>query len=458
MNSSPSIDTAGAEPEPLDVLRRVSILVVDDEPGMRNFLRRALEKRCALLELADSVENAEQLRSRFHFDLLIVDIRLPGQSGIQWLERLRAGGIHTDVIFISAYADLEMAVAALRAGAADFILKPFRMDYILASVQRCLERRAVLRENALLRRQAQQPGSGIVGRSDAIRELYGVVERVATTSAIVLIEGETGTGKELFARAIHERSGRAGAFVAVNCGSIAPDLLESELFGHTRGAFTGAQSAREGLFVYADQGTLFLDEIAELPMALQSKLLRALEERSVRPVGADREVRVDARVVAATNRNLHEAVEHGEFRKDLFYRLNVLSIHVPALRARREDVAPLVQHFNESLAGELGLRPIAFGEEDLDKLRRYDWPGNVRELRNVIERALLLGELPSECCNVEPAATTEQPAGYPAQWSLAEVQLHHLRSALEAANGNKSAAARTLGISRKTLERKLRGA
>ncbi len=458
MQTSPatSADTEGVTSP---ALRKTAILVVDDEPGMRNFLQRALQPECALLEVADSVDTGEALRRRFHFDLLIVDIRLPGRSGIEWLEQLRAEGVRTDVIFISAFADLDMAVAALRAGGADMVLKPFRLEQILAAIQRCLERRAVLRENTLLKRRVdEQPAvSRIVGESSSIRELYQIVERVAPTAATILIEGETGSGKELIARAIHEQSTRDGAFVAVNCGSIAPDLLESELFGHTKGAFTGAQSAREGLFVYAHRGTLFLDEIAEMPLALQSKLLRALEEKSVRPVGSDREVPVDVRVIAATNRHLQDAVVEAGFRKDLFYRLNVVTVRVPALRERRDDIALLAGHFNERLAAELGAQPVALQHSDIAKLQDYPWPGNVRELRNVMERSLLLGKLPGDCCQLESAQGAAPAAvGYPGDWSLAQVEKQHVLSVLDELGGNKSATARRLGIARKTLERKLR--
>ncbi len=405
------------------------------------------------------MDSGEALRRRFHFDLLIVDIRLPGRSGIEWLQQLRAEGVRTDVIFISAFADLDMAVAALRAGAADLVLKPFRLEQILSAIQRCLERRAALRENVLLKRQVPAPRevSRIIGESGGIRELYELVERVAPTSATILIEGETGAGKELIAQAIHAQSNRNGAFVAVNCGSIAPDLLESELFGHTKGAFTGAQAAREGLFVFAHRGTLFLDEISELPLALQSKLLRALEEQSVRPVGSDREVPVDVRVVAATNRHLHEVVAEAGFREDLFYRLNVVTVQVPPLRERREDIPLLAKHFNEMLAEDLGVEPVALGQSDIAKLQAYAWPGNVRELRNVMERSLLLGKLPSDCCQPEAAAGETLPApGYPHTWTLAQVEKQHVLQVLNEAQGNKSASARRLGISRKTLERKLR--
>ena len=440
-----------------------AILVVDDEPGMRNFLQRSLQAKCALLEVADSVEAAELLRQRYHFDLMIVDIRLPGLSGVEWLQNLRDQGTQTDVIFMTAYADLETAIAALRAGAADFILKPFRLEQMMAAVDRCLEQRRMERDNFLLRRQMQKqaPMDGMVGKSTAITEIYEIIMRVAATSTTILIEGETGCGKELVARAIHTTSERKGAFVPINCGSISPELLESELFGHVKGAYTGAHSAREGLFSYAHEGTLFLDEISEMPLAMQAKLLRVLEQHVVRPVGSDREVPVNARVIAATNRLLINEVEEGNFRRDLFYRLNVLTISVPPLRDRVEDIPELAEHFSRSMAADIGVPAVPLNHNEIIRLQSYHWPGNVRELKNVIERALLLGKMPSECCTEQYETaygdefTHSESKGYPLDWSLGEVEKHHILHVLEATQGNKSEAARRLGVSRKTLERKL---
>ncbi len=440
-----------------------AVLIVDDEPGMRNFLQRALTPKCALLEVADSVELAEKLRQRYHFDLMIIDIRLPGFSGLEWLQQLREQGTHTDVIFMTAYADLETAITALRIGAADFILKPFRLEQMLTAIDRCLAQQRMERDNFLLRRQVQKafPMNGMVGKSTAISEIYETIMRVAPTSTTILIEGETGSGKELVARAIHKMSKRSGAFVPINCGSISPELLESELFGHLKGAFTGAHSTREGLFSYARDGTVFLDEISEMPLSMQTKLLRVLEQRLIRPVGADREIPINVRVIAATNRKLTEDVETGKFRRDLFYRLNVLTIRVPALRDRSEDIPELAEYFSRSMAADLGVPPIPMNHNEIVRLQAYHWPGNVRELKNVIERSLLLGELPSECCaeGHESTPTCDDLAlysqGYPIQWKLEEVEKHHILRVLEAADGNKSEAARRLGISRKTLERKL---
>ena len=442
--------------------RSSAVLVVDDEPGMRNFLLKALEQECALVEAADSVEKAEELRRRYHFDLLIVDIRLPGRSGVEWLEELRDQEVSTDVIIMTAYADLDTSIAALRSGASDFLLKPFRVEQMMTAVRRCLERRRVARENFLLKREVEPRGiEGIIGASSAISDVCAVIQRVAPTASTVLIEGETGTGKELVAHAIHQLSGRDGPFVPVNCGSISPELLESELFGHTKGAFTGAHSSREGLFSYARDGTLFLDEISEMSLAMQAKLLRALEEKRVRPVGSDRELPVNARVIAATNRQLASQMSDGKFREDLFFRLNVLAIMVPPLREHADDIPVLADHFSSLLAAELGVARIPFAHQDIAQMQAYSWPGNVRELRNVIERSLLLGKLPGDFFT---AAVTSAHAGdevdagqgLPLSWNLDEVEKHHILRVLDNSAGNKSRAARSLGVSRKTLERKLK--
>ncbi|UCE88854.1 MAG: sigma-54-dependent Fis family transcriptional regulator [Pseudomonadota bacterium] len=451
-----------ADERSAQLLASAAILVVDDEPGMRNFLQRALGTRCALLELADSAEAGEALRKRYHFDLMIVDIRLPGRTGVDWMRELREQGTHADVIFMTAYADLDVAIAALRVGACDFVLKPFRVEQMLTSVRRCLMHRQMQRENFLLRRQVDTdvPMRGIIGENEKIREIERLIARVAPAGSTVLIEGETGSGKELVARAIHEASGRRGPFVAVNCGSISPDLLESELFGHTRGAFTGAQSARDGLFSYAHNGTVFLDEIGEMPLVMQAKLLRVLEQRTVRPVGSDREAPVDCRVIAATNRDLEATVREGGFREDLYYRLNVLSLTMPPLRERIDDIPMLAEYFSSSIAAEMGVEPIPFDHNDLIALQRYEWPGNVRELKNVIERSLLLGKFPADCFR-NSTAEGDNPlenmgrSGVQAGWTLAEMEKRYMLSMLESAGGNKSETARRLGVSRKTLERKL---
>lgn len=443
--------------ETLDkLLSTVAILVVDDEPGMRNFLKRSLEKRCALLEVAGSAEEAEALRLRYHFDLLLVDIRLPGLSGLDWLRQLREAGVRTHAIYMTAYADLDMAISALRNGADDFVMKPFRTEQMLMAMQLALQKRQILRENSLLRLQLNQikVDRGVVGESDVIKETLTLAERVAPTQSNVLIQGETGTGKELIARAIHGMSKRSGPFVPINCGTIAPELFESELFGHLKGAFSGATQSREGLFLHADGGTLFLDEVSELPATMQSKLLRVLEEKTIRQVGCEKEIPVNVRVIAATNRDLAADSQSEQFRSDLYYRLNVLPINVPALRDRRTDIPALVEHFFEVLSAEMRLVPIELMHTDWKRLHDYHWPGNVRELKNVVERTLLLGRLPTDSMNIAESEDAESADGYPLSWTVDAVERAHIEAVLASVNNNKSAAARKLGVSRKTLERK----
>ena len=439
--------------------RMTSVLIVDDESAIRSFLQRGLQKLFGLVETAEDVTAAEALRQRCHFDLIIADIRVPGHSGIEWVsEILSQEGNTTGVIFMTAHADLETAIAALRAGAEDFLLKPFRMEQMMAAVERYLARAQMQRENTVLRRQVEQifDSTGMVGDCDLIHGVCDVMRRVAPMPSTVLIEGESGTGKELAARAIHRWSGRSGSFVPVNCAAISTELMESELFGHVKGAFTGAHQAREGLFGYADGGTLFLDEIGEMPLPLQAHLLRVLEERTVRPVGSNREVPVDARIITATNRDLGGQVKKGCFREDLYYRLNVLSIRMPALRERLEDIPVLVRHLSGLLAAELGVQSPVLSEEDVSRLQAYDWPGNVRELKNLIERCLLLNSAPGKCLPsvVGGVAADRAPAGQE-DLRLEEVEKRHILKVLGMQHGNKSAAARLLGISRKTLERKV---
>lgn len=447
--------------------RPASILIVDDEPGIRDFLQRTLTRRYDLVEVAADVEGAEQLCERYYFDLLIIDIRLPGRSGLEWVEELRAAGSQMDVIFMTAYADLDATIAALRSGAADFLLKPFRAEQVASAVERCFERRRLTRENTVLRKQLDSFAGRLYGSTDMIgdsapmKEVYALIQRLGPTPSSVLVEGETGTGKELAARAIHGFSGGNGPFVPVNCVAIAPELFESELFGHTKGAFTGAHQTREGLFSFAARGTLFLDEISEMPWAMQAKLLRVLETRKIRPVGSDRELEVDVRIITATNRKLGEEVARGRFREDLYYRLNVVTVRMPPLRERIEDIPTLVEFFNKQLSVELGLEALRFSSEDIARLQRYSWPGNIRELRNLLERGLLLGRVPWDALAQAPGADedtmrTRTGQGFPVNWTLDQVEKAHTLRVLEQTGGNKSEAARRLGVSRKTLERKLR--
>jgi DNA-binding NtrC family response regulator len=423
---------------------------------MRNFLKRALENRCALLEVAGSAEEAEALRLRYHFDLLMVDIRLPGLSGLDWMEKLRERGVRTHVIYMTAFADLDMAIAALRNGADDFIMKPFRTEQILLSMRRTLMRRQILRENSLLRLQVEQmqDDEGVVGESEVMRHVFSLVQRVAATRTTVLLQGEAGVGKALLAKSLHKLSRRGGAFISLNCGTLGGERIDSELFGHIKGAFTGADQTRDGLIAHADKGTLFLDEIGRLPDTVQAKMLGVLERGVIRPVGSAREFPVDVRVIAATTCSLDQLGATGAFRTDLFYRLNAMPLAVPPLRERGRDIQLLVQHFMEQLASRLRLAPVQLLHTDWEKLCSYHWPGNVRELRNVVERTLLLGELPVESLSSPVQGAEDVGAGYPLEWSLDQVERAHIEAVLESLGNNKSAAARQLGVSRKTLERK----
>jgi len=462
-NSSPA-DIAEAE-ETASVRKHqqgrqsLSILIVDDEPGIRDFLQRALAKEYSLVEAVGSAEEAEALRSRCHFDLLIVDICLPGISGVEWLSDVARRGLQSDLIFMTAFADLDKAIEALRIGASDFILKPFRLEQMVSAVGRCMQQRQLRRENFVLKRQVDALYSmeGMIGNSPEIKELCQLNARVAPTPSVVLVEGESGTGKELVANAMHRLSQRKGPFVPINCAAIAPELIESELFGHVKGAFTGAQQSRDGLFCYANDGTLFLDEIGEMPLLMQSKLLRVLEEGRIRPLGSERDIPVNVRVVAATNRDLEQEVEKGHFRQDLFYRLNVLRLRVPPLRERSDDIHLLVQHFSDQLAKKLGLPAIPFSHDDLLLMQGYDWPGNIRELKNLIERCLLLGRLPAEALRADAQQGCPDDCGYPHDWDLDQVEKDHILRVLDISSGNKAQAARQLGIARKTLDRKLQG-
>jgi len=433
-----------------------SVLIVDDEAGIRDFLEKSLQKIYSHVAVASSAEEAEVLRQQQHFDLFVVDICLPGCSGVDWLKSLVEQDWQSDVIFMTAFADVDKAIDALRLGASDFILKPFRLEQMISTVKRCVEKRRLMRENFVLQRRIDNLYSpeGMIGKSTLFLELCQMISRIAPTPSVVLIEGETGTGKELVASAIHKESGRKGPFVPVNCGAISPELIESELFGHLKGAFTGAQKARDGLFSYADGGTLFLDEISEMPLLMQAKLLRALEEKSIRPVGSEREISVDVRIVAATNRSLEQAKADGMFREDLFYRLNVVKLAIPPLRDRREDIIPLVQHFSQMLARQLGIQAIPFDQADWLELEAHSWPGNVRELKNLVERCLLLGVFPKDILRAKDDQN-ENALGYPVHWDLETIERDHIEKVLALSAGNKTQAAEKLGVSRKTLTRKI---
>ena len=410
-------------------------------------LRRTLARQFLTVEYARDFGEARELaqRCRFHV-LVLVDPTAPWDA----LKRDLAEGdwAPPQILLVGDPTLAATAVDALRSGASDVLLRPYSADDLFAAVAGLGERRAAPRKAASSQRR-------LVGETATMKDVRALIERIAPTPATVLIEGETGTGKEMVARLLHEQSGRKGPFIPVNCSAIAPDLLESELFGHTRGAFTSANRMREGLFVAAGGGTLFLDEINEMRLDMEVKLLRTLEENTIRPVGSDREIPVDCRIVASTQADLAGLVAEHRFREDLYYRLNVIRIAVPPLRERRDDIPLLAAHFVEKLSAEIGVQPIELGAMQLDELQAHHWPGNVRELRNVVERSLLLGRLPVESLPQQAVTDAADPPDYPLDWTLEQVKCHHMARVLEDSGGNKSAAARRLDISRKTLERKL---
>ncbi|WP_089175445.1 sigma-54 dependent transcriptional regulator [Bosea sp. AS-1] len=446
-----------ADPEFGPWLAEASILVVDDEPGMRNFLVKLLGPRCKRIEEAANAKEASRKVDEQSFDVVILDNIMQGQNGLDWLAEQRATGFFSDVILMTAYADLETAIGALRAGAVDFILKPFRSNQLLNAVSRCLDRARLQRENDVLRQELRLPGhqplgDRLFGNSKAIQLVRDTVARVAPLPTSVLLTGMSGTGKEVVARSIHALSTRADKlFVPVNCGAIPADMIESELFGHLKGAFTSAGRAREGLFMHAHGGTIFLDEIGDLPFPLQSKLLRVLEDRRVRPVGSEREVPFDARFIFATNADLERRVEEGAFRADLYFRINVVQIALPPLRDRGDDVLEFASMFMREFPRQLGMPPIAIDEPIRAMLRRYDWPGNIRELRNLIERTVILGAFPAD---LGSGVDRREIPGETGRQTLADVERRHILAVLREVGGDREEAARRLGISRKTIDRK----
>ncbi len=434
-------------------LALASILVVDDEPGMRNFLLKILGPRCKHVEAAPDCTAAAALLDKHHFDIVILDNVMPGKNGLEWLREQRAIGFFADAILITAFADLETAIEALRAGAVDFVLKPFRSNQILNAVARSLDRQHLRRENFLLKHELASDmatmRASLVGSSPRISEIRATLERVAPLPTPVLFTGDTGTGKEVAARALHAMSDRADKpFVPVNCATTSPDVIAAELFGDVTGHAEAPEGRRDGLLLHASGATIFLDEIADLPLPVQGMLLRVIEEMRLRPFGSEREVPLNLRFIFATNKDLAAEVEAGRFRADLWHRINVLSIHMPPLRERLEDIPDLAALFMAQIAHQLGMPPLALGEDVLLNLSTYDWPGNVRELRNLIERSLILGEFPPEFAGGAGDYCPENPD------TLACVERRHILRILEACGGNRAEAARRLGVSRKTIDRK----
>ncbi|UOA29301.1 sigma-54 dependent transcriptional regulator [Pseudosulfitobacter sp. DSM 107133] len=428
-------------------LEGASVLVIDDEPGMRNFLVKMLEPRVKRVAQAASPAEATQMLDKAHFDVVVLDNIMPGKTGLEWVEEQRRKGFYADTILITAYADLETAIAALRAGVSDFILKPFRTNQILGAVSRTLDRKNLRRDNTLLRRELHA-GSTVrmLGKSPALNAVRDLLKRLAPLPTPVLFTGGSGTGKELAARQLHQMSARADkAFVAVNCAAIAPDRIVPELFGSVEGDAT----LKPGLLLLADGGTLFLDEVAQMPEPLQAAFLRVLEDQRIRPQGAEREIPLDLRFLFATNADLEKAVAEGRFRADLYHRINVMKIEMPPLKDRSEDIVDLAALFMEQFSTALGMPALRLDADTLLKLRRYDWPGNVRELRNLIERSVILGFFPDEFSGQGSVA------GARAIEDLELVVQRHMLHMLDLCNGNRAEAARRLGVSRKTIDRKL---
>mgnify|MGYP001579606124 FL=1 len=442
---------------------RVTILVADDEPGVREGLERTLRREGYDVLLAEEGRAAlEQIR-RGGVDLLLADLRMPELDGLQLLRAVKILAPEVEVILLSGQGTIEEAVNAMKEGADDFLTKPFDRPDLLRAVWRALEHRRLVLENRTLQRRLDElVGAGrILGASPPIRRVLELVEQVAPSSATVLIEGESGTGKELVARAIHEGSPRRGKpFVKVNCAALPETLLESELFGYERGAFTGASARKEGRFDLADEGTLFLDEVADLAPVTQAKLLNVLQAGEFERLGGTRTLKVDVRIVAATNQELAALVREKRFREDLYYRLNVVTVTVPPLRERAEDIPLLAQHFLRVFASRNGKTLEGFSEAALEQLRACPWPGNVRELEHVVERAVVLcrgraidlADLPQTVSHLDPLARVVPiPIGMP----LAEVEQRLIEETLRHTKSNKELAAKLLGIASRTIYRKL---
>jgi two-component system response regulator AtoC len=445
---------------------KIRLLVVDDEQSIRRLcmtIGTSLGFVCAEAESAESAVNRLEAEAP---DLVLTDLKLPSQSGVELLRQVKALIPRTEVAIMTGHGSIESAVDAMKLGAYDYIEKPFRVEKMRLLLHRMAEKIRLVTENEFLRERVstEENLDGIIGTSANIQDVLRMISRLKDTRTPVLISGESGTGKELAARAIHFRGSMAQTpFVAVDCGSLVPTLMESELFGYEKGAFTGASKSKAGLFAAANGGTIFLDEIGELPLEMQAKLLRVLQEKEVRPVGSNEKVNVDVRVIAATNRDLEAAYRAGTFRKDLYFRLNVVTVHLPALRDRRSDIPMLVHHFLDRYArGEnLQVTPAA-----MKSLLQYDWPGNIRELENCVARAVALGDrhiidvsdLPPaiRMDSTSPVTTSLQDTAAISTTALAEMERMTILRVFEQVQGDKALAGKMLGISRATLYRKLK--
>ena len=435
-----------------------SILIVDDTPDTLEVLKRNLTSNNYKVFTAAGVSAANDILEKIHIDLVITDYKMPGVNGLDLIRHVRENLTDTEVMMITGYATINGAVRAVKTGAEEYLAKPFTDEELLSAVRRSLDKLGRRRASSKLSKLVAEAPYGLIGESKAMCEVFKAIEKAATTTATVLITGDNGTGKELVARAIHYCSERAsGPFVPVNCGGIPDGLLESELFGHIKGSFTGANETRAGFFQTAERGSIFLDEIGELAFSMQVKLLRVLQDKEVCMVGASRTRKVDVRILVATNKDLQALVTKGLFREDLFFRLNVILIVVPPLRDRGEDIILLTHHFVNKFAKEFVKPAPRFSDKALNAMRSYDWPGNVRELENLVQRVIVMSD-------TDVIAVSDLPSpmrftvsrGTSLKKSLHEIEAEHIQNVLISTGGNKTKASAILGINRKTLIEKLK--
>jgi two-component system response regulator AtoC len=445
----------------LDEIQRV--LVVDDEPVVRNGIQRALENRRMATKLASRGQEALDLLEHQSFDLVLLDIRLPDMDGVEVLRQIRLRSPETAVIMITGYPTIDSAVHCIKLGAIDYLVKPFRLDDLDAALKKSLSHQNSLMKSSVssLGLEIDSKENLIIGQSRPMKMIFEKILKVASTGSTVMITGESGTGKELVARAIHANSDRKNdEFVAVDCSSLVENLLESELFGHVKGSFTGAVQTKHGLFELANHGTFFFDEIANLSLNIQAKLLRVIQEREFMKVGDQRKIKLDIRIISASNRNLEESVRKGEFREDLYYRLSVVPIHLPPLRKRTDDISLLTHHFLKKFAGKLKKPIPEISPEAMEVLKNYAWPGNVRELEHTIERILILEDTDLIRPRDLPSFITQRQGEFQMfseeLFSLEELEKKYIRFVLRRTRGRKTKAAEILGINRKTLGLKVK--
>jgi DNA-binding NtrC family response regulator len=429
------------------------ILVIDDEVSILEVVKLGLEQAGFKVDVFSDPIEALNRFSESSYDAVLSDINMPEMSGLEVLRRCKKINAESVVILITAYSSLDSAIEAIRGGALDYIRKPFRMEELILRLNEALDRIRIKKSLKNLREEKLEQFR-IIGLNDKMKQIREKIKKVAGTTSPILIFGESGTGKELVANLIHYNSDRPGKFIPINCSAFPSELLESELFGYKKGAFTGADRDKKGLFVAADKGTLFLDEISTLPMELQPKLLRAIQEMSFTPLGSTKEVEVDVRIVSATNENIEKLVEDSRFREDLYYRLNVIPLEIPPLRERKEDILPLIQHFNKKISERLNVGEKTFTDEAYEKLMNYKWTGNVRELENLLERLIVLED--SEVIGGDAIPEEFSSKGKTDKLNLEEIERKTIKKALEISKNDKSKAAELLGIHPSTLYRKVK--